>query len=406
MEYRLGKLLSQSKITGDHGEFVLMKIDDRVRTKKVKKKPEDELPKIDPKEQLMKEMYVSMGDTNTTDTDAWYNFAQMSKDTSTTYVSVSRPKSAEILRRPTSARPVSAYSTLDGYQRSESGMGGSVRSSLYSGRYTSKHSLDDDDDVYSSKLFQTDGKQMMPRPSDSVCAVAEDYTAKRRRPFSSTVYSYPKLESVETDADNESGFGGDDVESVGSKDKGQVEDVENEQDENMTNTRCSSQNSIIFKNIDDLGTAIVAAVMKRSMSSLTNRDEDEVISNPDIQSLFPVDVLREYNVDMLDRVSFVEEPQLSEEDKEVKAVMEESKKEEEKKKDEESDVDSLLDSEDDYEESDTYFRTTKKKITNLTARRGIEEFKKFLSGTAGEKHWKLWIDIDRTRLMENDDHLQ
>jgi len=35
LEYRLAKLLSQARITGEHGEYVLMKIDFKPRVKKV-----------------------------------------------------------------------------------------------------------------------------------------------------------------------------------------------------------------------------------------------------------------------------------------------------------------------------------------------------------------------------------
>ena len=30
---------------------------------------------------------------------------------------------------------------------------------------------------------------------------------------------------------------------------------------------------------------------------------------------------------------------------------------------------------------------------------GIDDFKQFLKGTAGEKHWMLWIDIDRAHTL-------
>ena len=33
---------------------------------------------------------------------------------------------------------------------------------------------------------------------------------------------------------------------------------------------------------------------------------------------------------------------------------------------------------------------------------GIDDFKDFLKGTSGEKHWMLWIDIDRARTLGED----
>ncbi|XP_048451578.1 regulator of G-protein signaling 22-like [Rhincodon typus] len=39
---------------------------------------------------------------------------------------------------------------------------------------------------------------------------------------------------------------------------------------------------------------------------------------------------------------------------------------------------------------------------NLKNRKGIEKFKKFLQGTAGEKYWWLWMDIERLKIIEDD----
>lgn len=402
MEYRLSNLVSQAKITGDQGEYVLMRIDFKPKVHKQRKKAVEEEVVVDPKEQMMKEMYVCMGTASTTDTEAWFSAATMATETSVTSSCLTRPRSAEMVKRPNSARPVSAYSSVDSYRRTESGLASSIKSSNYT-NYTL--SSQDNEDVYSSKLFAVSGKPMTPRPTDSVCAVSEDYKDTRRRPFSATVYCVPKLDN----SDNESGLDiGDDTDSVDSKEKDE-EPMELAQNEGKLSSRKGSSDSIVFKNIDDIGTAIVGAVLKRTLSSLLNVDEDELPSEL-LEKIPGSELSRSISLEHLDKISLQEEVQLSVEDREVSRVTEESSPEEEKKNEDESDADSLLDSEEDYEECDTFFRKHKMKTYKLTNKKGIEKFKSFLSGTMGEKHWNLWLDIDKTRFMLDDQaiyrHLQ
>lgn len=395
MEYRLANLVSQAKITGDRGEYILMRIDFKPKTLKTRKKVVEEEVQVDPKEQLMKEMYVCMGNTSTTDAEAWFTAASMATGTSVTSSS-DRPKSAELkTKRPTSARPVSAYSSVDSYRRTESGYGSSIKSSLS----VLKQSQEDNYDVYSSKLFAVDGKPMTPRPTDSVCAVTEDYSDKRRRPYSSTVYCTPKVEN----SDSESGFDvGDDTDSVDSKDKEEnVMDLT--QEEKHDAYRKGSSDGIVFNNIDDIGSAIVGAVLKRTLSSMLKMDENELPPSL-IEQIPGSELSKSISLEHLENISLQEEVQLSEEDKEVAKVTESKSSDE--KKEEESDADSLLDSEEDYEESDTFFRKHRKKIHKLTNRKGIERFKTFLSGTVGERQWNLWLDIDKTRFMTDNDAVQ
>ena len=60
------------------------------------------------------------------------------------------------------------------------------------------------------------------------------------------------------------------------------------------------------------------------------------------------------------------------------------------------DTDSLFDSdnEDDSMEPDTFF-TRPPPTYDLMTMKGVDAFKKFLWGTAGEKCWNLWLDIDK-----------
>lgn len=394
MEYRLANLVSQAKITGEHGEYILMRIDFKPKVKHKKKVVEEEV-EVDPKEQMMKDMYVCMGTASTTDTEAWFTAASMATVTSVSSSTQLRPRSAEMTKRPVSARPVSAYSSVDNYKRSESGLASSVKSSLYS-NYRNTQNSDDYDDVYSSKLFAVDGKPMTPRPTDSVCAVTEDYRDKLNRPFSSTVYSIPKVDN----SDAESGLDiSDDTDSVDSKDNN--DQLEMLQNEGQLSSRKGSSDSIVFKNIDDIGTAIVGAVLKRTVSSILNVHDNDLPL--EILDQIPgCELSRHISLEHLDRIS-LQEVQLPEEDSEADKVTEEQLSEKDKKKEEESDADSLLDSEDDYEEEDTFFRKHKAKTFKLTNRKGTEKFKAFLSGTMGERNWNLWLDIDKTRFMTDDE---
>ena len=83
-----------------------------------------------------------------------------------------------------------------------------------------------------------------------------------------------------------------------------------------------------------------------------------------------------------------------------------SKKEEEEKKEK----DSLLDSDEDEENiasGKDLFGVRKKnsKATSLINRRGILQFRKFLEGTEGEKTWCFWMDIERAKLIRDNDRL-
>lgn len=406
MEYRLGKLISQTRIQGDKGQFVLMSVDYKPKTKIKRKKSVEEVPQIDPKEQMMKDMFVCLGETSTTEADAWFTSAQITQNSDTTYSNLARPKSAEIVRRPNSARPVSAYSALEGYHRSESGIGTSVKSSVYSGHH-SKASMENLDDVYSSKLFAVDGKPMIHKPSESVFSVTEDYSNKKSKPFSSTVYTTPKIDPIEVD--DESGFEATDTDSNSSKER-QDDFLDEEpsvpQEEAPSSSMPEdSQQSIVFKNIDDVGAAVVRAVLTKSIAQLSNRNEKEVMRDPEVVRRLPETQHTDLTVDMLDRITLDER----QEEEQPEVVAEEDEEEEEdiekEKEEEESDNDSLLDSEEDYEEGDTFFRKHKNRTYSLNNRKGIEQFKGFLEGTAGEKNWRLWIDIDRLVWMNKQEKI-
>ncbi|XP_072323474.1 regulator of G-protein signaling 22-like isoform X1 [Scyliorhinus torazame] len=63
-----------------------------------------------------------------------------------------------------------------------------------------------------------------------------------------------------------------------------------------------------------------------------------------------------------------------------------------------------LESDSSNEEDDTreFCYSTPRHKYDFKNSKGIEKFKKFLKGTAGEKYWWLWMDIERLKVIEDD----
>ena len=353
----------------------------------------------------MKNLYVCMGNAGTTATDAWYSTAKIAQETESTYSALSRPQSETVHSkagsRPISARPASAYT--DPYHRSDSGMGSSMKSSArgnsYSSLYQSRYSaLESEDDILSSKLYSADGHPGSHKMSEFGCVINKEHS-KRTRPFSATVYSTPKIAKDVTDLDSSIVDEKDDERDSGKGDDGDEHEVKFNLDDSLS----YPDKELVFKNIDDVGSVIVGIVLKTVLSKLTGKTDSEIEEVAEIQKMFPDKSFTDLTLESLDKICFkVEAEQVDNEASEKVEMVGERMK---KVLDEESDVDSLLDSEDDFEESDTFFRKHKFKTFDLRDRKGIEQFKKFLKGTQGEKNWNLWIDIDRMTLMTNQEEI-
>ena len=365
--------------------------------------------KVDPKKLLMKNLYVCMGNAGTTDTDAWYSTAKIAQETESTYSALSRPQSETVHSktgsRPISARPASAYT--DPYHRSDSGMGSSLKSSargnscgsLSQSKYSAQ---ENEDEILGSKLFSSDGRPGSHKIADSACLINKEHS-NRSRPFSATVYSTPKVVNFENDPDGDTIVENDDERDSGKGDEGDEHEVRFNLDDSLGYPDTYNK-ELVFRNVDDVGALIVGIVLKTAMSKLTGKSFSEIEEIDEIQKMFPDESFAELTIESLDKICFkVDAEKVSNEtDEKVEMVGERMKKTLE----EESDVDSLLDSEDDFEESDTFFRKHKFKMYDLRNRKGIEQFKRFLKGTQGEKNWNLWIDIDRMNLMTNEEEIQ
>ncbi|ESO87501.1 hypothetical protein LOTGIDRAFT_235002 [Lottia gigantea] len=413
LEYRLSKILSQARLTGDSGEFVIMKIDFRPRIKKSKEKPVEEEEEVDPKEELIKNMYVSLGTTETTESDAWFSQAQSAQDAALTFTTLTRPLSSSQpgIARPASSRPRSAISGSESYRTSDSGFGSPMKSSVFSSAYFGNYTpgvsgTEEVDEENIPDNIYIDLQPTTPRPSDTCCVLTGDQNSFKSN--QGVTYSYPKSEST----DSESGVGDTEdmdyetesqtnyqdrqspSQSTDNQSQSEIESVKNKSEDML---KQASTESIVVSDIDELGSVIVGAVLKRSIAEITGVDEEKLEKDERITSVFSDPSLTYLTLEMLEHVSYLD----SQNEEEIE---EESELPDEKPdvKDEESDVDSLLDSEDDYEEGDEFFRKHKIKTFDLSNKKGIHQFKLFLKGTVGEKYFNLWIDIDRSHLFPKD----
>lgn len=82
-EYRLAKLVSQAKVTGEQGQHLLMKIDYKQH---LKAKAEDvKQVVVNSEQELLGNMFVCMGNSSVTETEAWYMSAKMTSENTVSF---------------------------------------------------------------------------------------------------------------------------------------------------------------------------------------------------------------------------------------------------------------------------------------------------------------------------------
>ncbi len=402
-------------------------------------------------------MFVCMGNASTTDTEAWVTQAKLHQATAVSTVSGRpRPVSAIIVssRRPPSGRPISAVSA-GASRRSDSGVFSPAKSSGYGSvlDVTTHYSnsiatLDEDTDEEGSteNYPKFDSKPYMPRPSDTVCLLADNVNGGSRL---TAVYATPipqtKVSNEGCIEEADSVFS--DVSQLTSE-TSQDDDLQVEMgsQDGTTSQMDETENRFVFHDIDELGTVIVGTVLKFAMAQVTGQDVDKITQSSEIlQQLLPDDKYKTLTTDLLGNVTLV--PRVEEQKvKKKKSVSlpggsgstkttpggsgitkiphppgtpKEAFKEKlpppkltldvEKEdvtqhinNDRDSDDDSLLNSDEDYEQGrDEFFRKKKKKIYALTNKKGLEQFKQFLVGTLGERNWNFWLDVERTKLLKD-----
>lgn len=281
----------------------------------------------------------------------------------------------------------------------------------------------DDQAALDEHLFVKE-KPFTPRPSDKIHSsttmlrkkIPGDHEADEEMvPPGNVIFMYPKQDNQSTDA--ESGIG-----EIDEKD----EDFEKrlfaqpiiDQIYYDGTWESGGTGQIILRSIEEMGSVIVGAVMKKTLAEMLDIDEKIVLADPAVSSIYPSMDLTCVSVDRLESLSVVKASDVEELNyvlQSLKAPHEEDTvadkepihmtwdKPMPKSAEEESDADSLLDSDEDFEERDIHFRRKKDKWHSLTSLKGIMAFKKFLEGTHGEKYWELWVDIDKGRLINTEE---
>ena len=251
-------------------------------------------------------------------------------------------------------------------------------------------------DIMQSRLFHQEGKPITPRPSDAVCMLDETRTMSGGR-----CYATPILEPPPPRHESDS-----DIESMSSEELSIKSD----------DFELHKGNIQEFKYLDNFVSVLCGTALKYAMAEVTNSDLSDVIKTSSVvRSIFPdpkyyhltrndvesMELVYSVNCENpppQNRGSKFKEPEVSEVEiqrEKLKEMME-------------SDEDSLLDSDDDYDpERDKFFRkSAKKKKFYLVKKKGVEEFKKFLVGTLGEKNWNFWLDIERAKFIKDQTDLQ
>ncbi|KAH9499861.1 hypothetical protein Btru_076784, partial [Bulinus truncatus] len=410
-QYRLAKVISQVRVVNDKGEFVVMKIDFTSRPKKKKKMVE--VPPPDLEETIVKEMFISFGDVKGAAKEAWFTQAKNELKTEPTYTNLNVKPSIGV------APPVASDANE---QKDKSSVFHSQYFGVYSPGLIGPNDTDPPINDYTDKMFSKD-KPFTPRPSDKIHSSTAQLRQKmgeaqeEMTPAGNVLFIWPKQDQQVTDT--ESGIG-------------EMDEKDEEFEKRITAQPIIDQiyhdgswesggtGEILLRSVDELGSVIVGAVMKRTIAKLLDIDEKIVLADPAISSIYPSMDLTCVSTDRLENLVVAKKASLPEMEfdiETIKTTIDEFTDDKEpvhikwnkpmpKPAEEESDADSLLDSDEDFEERDIHFRRKKDKWHSLTSLKGIMAFKNFLEGTHGEKYWELWIDIDKGRLINTEEEKQ
>ncbi|BFY99466.1 hypothetical protein BsWGS_02506 [Bradybaena similaris] len=419
-QYRLAKVISQASIFNNRGEFVVMKIDYTTKSKTKKKLVEVQPPTQE--ELIMKEMFVSFGDLKGEAKEAWFTQAKKHLKTEVTFSTLNQGHSigAAGADAPPSVTP-------------------SKKSSVFNSHYFGVYAPgligpnETQPPIYDSSLEKEGSvlrdRPFTPRPSDRIHAATTLLRAKLSSDpgadeemisAGNVVFMWPKQDqqniAAESDLEDQAGR---EMEFAKRIREHQIID----QIYNDGSWEEGDIGHIVLKSVDELGAVIVGAVMKKTVSQLLQVNEEAVVSDPRISEIYPSMELTCVSVDKLNLCVVVEMPetgddQLSAVDSGVDGLSTDGELPDKepvhikwrkpiiKSAEEDSEEESLLDSDEDFEERDQYFRRRKDKWHSLTSLKGIQAFKKFLVGTQGEKYWELWIDIDKGRLIRSEEEKQ
>ena len=308
---------------------------------------------------LLRDAFVCMGQAHTTDTEAWVSQAKTSLNTSVTTSSQIRPISAlsgAYSMLPTSrCRPVSARS-MPGSRVADSGIYSATTGSALYSDYQSilssnmSHAAADafDDIPLGGDLFDP-GPQppKTPRPSDEIVAIAHKRKSRK-------AYIDPPQKPAETESvDKADSFASDDL-GIGSENA--------ESDESSVESVRLDGKRMVVSTLDQFGDIIVATVLRSAVASVCGKKLVDLPFTPEIGKLLAgaEKVGKLSAKDLREMTIELKPPRTA-----PKIPLETIPPEDDVKStilgDKSDDEDSVLNSDDDYEdERDDFFRRYKK----------------------------------------------
>ena len=271
-------------------------------------------------------------------------------------------------------------------------------------------------DIYNSKLFGPEIKPITPRVTGAVVVLAEVRPGRSSGP----VYLLPPPSTPpQEEEEEEENY----MKSTAASDTSFQSGSQGPETPNIPSTDpAGNSDSFSFSSLDDIGSIIVGTVLKHAVADTTDLNVDEVVQNSDvIRDLYPNKSVTAFSKDDLEKLEYdtgiqpdvTAAKNLDRETGKINTKPDDSGSNQIKPdetstknmKPENDDEDSLLDSDEEYdEERDQMFRKKKKKY-KLSNKRGLDAFKSFLGETEGKKNWFLWVDVDRVRLLTNQEDI-
>lgn len=361
---------------------------------------------------LMKDMFVCMGNASTTDTEAWVAQAKFTLDTTTT--SSAQTPRASIITEGDLANEKQSTSEVDvsfaDSRQDDSGFWSRAKDSTFDSSIADGNTTMFDT-TFNSSIASIDAHYETKDQEDKKPG---DYNSGTK-----SVKSRAASENVCVLAD-----GADKTWTTAvaylTPEQNEAEEEEVVTEYSLTSSvvftaDAETDSNIVFENIDEAGAVIVGTVLKHALSKVTGQDITKSAHNLTVENLLS-ESSHEFTLDDLDGMEFslgTGRPKDKPPKTEVATVDETPRSEQDSipeitlgARSEESDEDSLLNSDNDYDERDDFFRKKKVKKYSLKNKKGVDSFKTFLEETTGKKNWHFWMDIDRAKLIENPHELK
>ncbi|KAJ8032832.1 Regulator of G-protein signaling 22 [Holothuria leucospilota] len=421
LEYRLAKLISQTEIASKETDCPLhLYIDPEFKPFAIEKPFVEEEEVVDEKQLAIRRMFVCMGDAITTQTDDWFSQVKLSSETKLTTSSETRPSTAVGMSSiPMSSRPVSELSGRE--TAMDSGIGSMGRHSSMGEHHsvTFEEDLPNRDHLFKSPIRPRSPPAWRPPIGEDVCVVA---SGPGSSPFSGGGIYVDDIQEKEEPL--ESLISRDDADGTESKEREDEEeaesgcDVESQAfgDDQEEELDLPENNTITVHSLENLSLLIVSHAMINVLTTVYNHPVEEVNKYLDDNVLHKSSIKSsELKEDWMERVMLAEDfADANSEEKNVRIELPATEMERSVSKvsmtisslggKDQGDTDSLFDSdnEDDSMEPDTFF-SRPPPTYDLMTMKGMEAFKKFLWGTAGERCWNLWLDIDKGKNIKDEE---